>query len=161
MAALVAVMTFVSIATFDWHGLRTLHVMPWDETTVMRTTMVGTLLTHDLAIGVGAGVLTARVLFARRVAHLVEVTSDLDADGTTRVPAVRGALFSASSNELYTQFDDAGDPPQVRIDLSQAQVWDASTVAGPDAITDEYALRSKSVELAELDRHSGQLAGAR
>ena len=167
MAALVAVMVFASIATFDWHSLRTLHVMPSSETTVMLTTVAGTLLTHNLAIGVGAGVLTACVLFARRVAHLVEVTSVLDPDGT-RVHQVHGALFFASSNELCTQFDPAGDPTRVRIDLSQAQVWDASTVAALDAITHKYALRGKSVEIVGLDghsadryeRHSGQLAGA-
>ena len=108
------------------------------------------------------------MLFARRVAHLVEVTSSLDADGTTRVYEVRGALFFASSNDLYTQFDYAGDPARVRIDLSQAQVWDASTVAALDAITHKYALRGKAVEIVGLDghsadryeRHSGQLAGA-
>ena len=166
MAALVAVMIFVSIATFDWHSLRTLHVMPRSETTVMLTTVAGTLLTHNLAIGVGAGVLTACVLFARRVAHLVDVTSTLE--GSTRVYRVEGALFFASSNDLYTQFDYAGDPPQVRIDLSQAQVWDASTVAALDAITHKYSLRGTSVEIVGLDghsadryeRHSGQLAGS-
>ncbi len=168
MAALVAVMIFVSIATFDWHSVRTLHLMPRSETAVMLTTVAGTLLTHNLAIGVGAGVLTACVLFARRVAHLVEITSAMDHDATTRIYEVRGALFFASSNELYTQFDYAGDPPQVRIDLSQAQVWDASTVAALDAITHKYGLRGKSVEIVGLDghsadryeRHSGQLAGA-
>jgi SulP family sulfate permease len=168
MAALVAVMIFVSIATFDWHSVRTLHLMPRSETAVMLTTVAGTLLTHNLAIGVGAGVLTACVLFARRVAHLVEVTSAMDPDATTRIYEVRGALFFASSNELYTQFNYAGDPPQVRIDLSQAQVWDASTVAALDAITHKYGLRGKSVEIVGLDghsadryeRHSGQLAGA-
>ena len=168
MAALVAVMVFVSIATFDWHSLRTLHVMPRSETAVMLTTVAVTLLTHNLAIGVGAGVLTACVLFARRVAHLVDVTSVMDPDGTTRVYTVHGALFFASNNELSTHFDVAGDPANVRIDLSQAQVWDASTVAVLDAITHKYALRGKQVEIVGLDghsadryeRHSGRLAGA-
>ncbi len=168
MAALVAVMIFVSIATFDWHSVRTLHRMPRSETTVMLTTVAGTLLTHNLAIGVGAGVLTACVLFARRVAHLVDVTSTLDADGGTRTYEVHGALFFASSNDLYTQFDYAGDPPDVLIDLSQAQVWDASTVAVLDAITHKYGLRGKHVRIVGLDghsadryeRHSGQLTGA-
>jgi SulP family sulfate permease len=166
MAALVAVMIFVSIATFDWHSLRTLHRMPKSETTVMLTTVAGTLLTHNLAIGVGAGVLTACVLFARRVAHLVEVTSVTDPDGGTRVYSVQGALFFASSNDLYTQFDYAGDPPSVVIDLSAAHVWDASTVAALDAITHKYASRGKTVEIVGLtgpsaeryDRHTGQLA---
>ncbi|MGY2004550.1 SulP family inorganic anion transporter [Blastococcus sp. SYSU DS1024] len=168
MAALVAVMIFVSIATFDWHSLRTIHRMPKSETAVMLTTVAGTLFTHNLAIGVGAGVLAACVLFARRVAHLAEVTSVTDPDGSTRVYSVTGALFFASSNDLYTQFDYAGDPENVVIDLSDAHIWDASTVAALDAITHKYETRGKNVEIVGLtghsadrfDRHTGQLAGA-
>ncbi|WP_457140818.1 SulP family inorganic anion transporter [Modestobacter sp. SYSU DS0511] len=168
MAALVAVMIFVSIATFDWHSLRTIHRMPKSETAVMLTTVAGTLLTHNLAIGVGAGVLLACVLFARRVAHLAEVTSVTDPDGGTRVYRVHGALFFASSNDLYTQFDYAGDPEKIVIDLTDAHVWDASTVAALDAITHKYETRGKQVEIvgltghsaARFDRHTGQLTGA-
>ena len=168
MAALVAVMIFVAVATFDWHSLRTIYRMPKSETTVMLTTVAGTLLTHNLAIGVGAGVLVACVLFAQRVAHLVEVTSVTDPDGGTRVYSVTGALFFASSNDLYTQFDYAGDPENVVIDLSDAHVWDASTVAVLDAITHKYGTRGKTVEIVGLNehssdryaRHTGQLTGA-
>ena len=39
----------------------------------MVVTVVATVATHNLAIGVGVGVLTAMVLFARRVAHFVTV----------------------------------------------------------------------------------------
>ncbi|MGY1836074.1 SulP family inorganic anion transporter [Blastococcus sp. SYSU DS0510] len=168
MAALVAVMIFVSIATFDWHSLQTIHRMPRSETTVMLVTVAGTLLTHNLAIGVGVGVLTACVLFARRVAHLVEVTSVTDPDGGTRVYSVHGALFFASSNDLVSQFDYNGDPEDVVVDLSNAHVWDASTVAVLDAITHKYATRGKRVEIVGLnghsadrfERHTGRLAGA-
>ncbi|KQS60800.1 sulfate permease [Geodermatophilus sp. Leaf369] len=165
MAALVAVMVFVSIATFDWHSLRTIHTMPRSETVVMLSTVATTLVTHNLAIGVGVGVLVACVLFARRVAHLVDVTATTDGD--TRVYTVTGALFFASSNELYTRFDYAGDPDHVVVDLSGAHVWDASTVAALDAITHKYELRGKTVEVVGLaghsatryERHSGQLTG--
>ncbi|MCZ2837978.1 SulP family inorganic anion transporter [Modestobacter sp. VKM Ac-2985] len=167
MAALVAVMIFVAIATFDWHSLRTINRMPRSETIVMLSTVAVTLWTHNLAIGVGTGVLVACVLFARRVAHLVEVTSTTSPDGTTRHYAVHGALFFASSNDLYQQFDYADDPAHVVIDLSGAQVWDASTVATLDAITHKYETRGKSVQIVGLSehsadrfaRHTGQLAG--
>ncbi|RZU33909.1 SulP family inorganic anion transporter [Blastococcus saxobsidens] len=163
MAALVAVMVFVSIATFDWHSLRTIHRMPKSETTVMLSTVAVTLITHNLAIGVGVGVLVACVLFAQRIAHLVDV--DRVVEGGTARYTVDGALFFASSNDLYTQFEYADDPEHVVIDLSGAQVWDASTVAVLDAITHKYATRGKSVEIVGLDehslsrfeRHSGQL----
>jgi SulP family sulfate permease len=164
MAALVAVMIFVSIATFDWHSLRTIHRMPKSETTVMLSTVAVTLLTHNLAIGVGVGVLVACVLFAQRIAHLVDVTRVVAADGSVRY-TVAGALFFASSNDLYTQFDYAADPADVVVDLSKAQVWDASTVAALDAITHKYAMRGKTVDFIGLDepslarfrRHTGQL----
>ncbi|KGH46915.1 sulfate permease, partial [Modestobacter caceresii] len=111
--------------------------------------------------------LVACVLFARRVAHLVEVTSTTSPDGTTRFYAVHGALFFASSNDLYQQFDYADDPADVVIDLSGAQVWDASTVATLDAITHKYETRGKTVQIVGLsehsadryERHTGQLAG--
>ena len=77
-------------------------------------------------------------------------------------------MFFASSNDLYTQFEYAADPEDVVIDLSNAQVWDASTVAALDAITHKYATRGKRVEIVGLDahstarfeRHTGQLNGA-
>ena len=98
-------------------------------------------------------VLVACVLFARRVAHLVEVTATTDERGR-RVYVVRGALFFASSNDLVYQFDYAGDPAEVVVDLSEAQVWDASTVAALDAISHKYATRGKRAEIVGLDEHS-------
>ncbi len=168
MAALAAVMIFVSVTTFDWHSLRTIHRMPKSETTVMVTTVAVVVWTSNLAIGVGVGVVLACVLFARRVAHLVEVTSVLDPDGSERIYSVHGAMFFASSNDLVDQFDYAGDPDRVLIDLSNASIWDASTVAVLDAITHRYALRGKHLEIVGLDthsatryhRHTGQLATA-
>ncbi len=170
MAALVAVMILVSISTFDWHSVApaTLRRMPKSETTVMLTTVAVVVLSHNLAYGVGAGVLTAMVLFARRVAHLVEVTSVTDPDGTQVVYAVHGELFFASSNDLIYQFDYADDPDDVCIDLSDAHVWDASSVAALDAVSTKYARRGKTVTITGLntasahihDRLAGELAGS-
>ncbi len=172
MAALVAVMVMVSVGTFDWHSIqpKTLRRMPKSETTVMVATVVVTVLTHNLAIGVVVGVLVAMTLFARRVAHLTKTDRELteDADGNvTAVYTVTGELFFASSNDLYTQFDYASDPEHIVIDLSQSHIWDASTVASLDAITTKYERKGKAVRIVGLndtsaDRHerlTGQLSG--
>jgi SulP family sulfate permease len=161
MAALVAVMVMVSVGTFDWHSVRpaTLRRMPRSETAVMVVTVLGTVLTHNLAIGVVVGVLAAMTLFARRVAHLTDVerTVSSDADGnTTATYRVTGQLFFASSNELYTRFDYADDPARVVVDLSDARVWDASTVAALDAITTKYARRGSNVDIVGLDPASAE-----
>lgn len=164
MAALVAVMIMVSVGTFDWHSIQpsTLRRMPKSETTVMVVTVVVTVATHNLAIGVGVGVLTAMTLFARRVAHLTEVHREVveDRGGVpTAVYRVTGELFFASSNDLYTQFDYADDPGQVVIDLSASHVWDASTVASLDAITTKYARKGTQVEIVGLDDSSAERHG--
>ena len=84
----------------------------------MVVTVAVVVVTHNLAYGVLAGTLTAMMLFARRVAHLVDVTCVTDPDGTS-IYAVHGELFFASSNDFVTQFDYADDPDQVVIDLSR------------------------------------------
>ncbi|MEU5155413.1 SulP family inorganic anion transporter [Glycomyces sp. NPDC021274] len=161
MAALVAVMVFVSAVTFDWHSVRprTLKKMPVSETIVMITTVAATVATHNLAIGVGAGVIVAMVAFARRVAHVVEVTSVTDPEGGSVIYAVTGQLFFASSNDLVHCFDYDGDPGKVVIDLSDARVWDASTVSALDAIEAKYHARGKTVEIVGLDHRSAELHG--
>ncbi len=168
MAALVAVMIMVAVGTFDWHSIHpaTLRRMPKSETTVMVATVVVTVLTHNLAIGVVVGVLVAMTLFARRVAHLTETHRELVEDehgGATAVYRVTGELFFASSNDLYTQFEYVDDPDRVVIDLTESHVWDASTVAALDAITTKYQRKGKAVEIVGLnassaDRH-GRLSG--
>ncbi|MCI0383765.1 SulP family inorganic anion transporter [Streptomyces sp. CNQ085] len=168
MAALVAVMILVSFATFDWHSVqpRTLKRLPVGETAVMAVTVAVVVATHNLAIGVVVGVITAMVIFARRVAHLAEVSAVVDPDGRQAVYAVTGELFFASSNDLVYQFDYAGDPDDVVIDLSDAHIWDASSVAALDAIETKYAARGKKVTIVGLnkasaaihDRLAGQLA---
>ncbi|MBB3661623.1 SulP family sulfate permease [Prauserella sediminis] len=156
MAALVGVMIMVSVGTFDWHSIhpKTLVRMPKSETTVMVATVAVTVATHNLAIGVVVGVLVAMVLFARRVAHLVSVDSVLDPEGTTKIYHVTGQLFFASSNDLVFQFDYANDPSNVVIDLSDAHVWDASTVASLDAITTKYEARGTTVTITGMNDDS-------
>jgi len=170
MAALVAVMVMVSFATFDWHSIapKTLKRMPAGEIAVMAITVIVVVATDNLAIGVVVGSVTAMIIFAKRVAHLARVHSVLDPDRTTVVYRVTGELFFASSNDLVGQFDYAGDPDKIVIDLSEAHVWDASSVAALDAIETKYAQRGKTVEITGLndlsaDLHSkltGELSGS-
>ncbi|MCI4142048.1 SulP family inorganic anion transporter [Streptomyces sp. MMS20-AI2-20] len=159
MAALVAVMVMVSVATFDWHSIapRTLRRMPLGETVVMLVTVVCVVATHNLAVGVVVGSVAAMVVFARRVARLAEVTAVTDPDGGTVVYRVTGELFFASSNELVGRFAYATDPDRVVIDLSAAHIWDASSVAALDAVETKYAQRGKTVEIVGLNEPSARI----
>ena len=165
MAALVAVMIIVAVGTFDWHSVQpaTLRRMPKSELLVMGSTIALVVITHNLAIGVVAGVIVAMVMFARRVAHFTEVIDVAHPDEFTRIYKVIGELFFASSNDLVYQFDYIGDPENIIIDLTDSHIWDASTVAALDAITTKYKSKGKNVEIvglneASAERH-GRLAG--
>jgi SulP family sulfate permease len=159
MAALVAVMVMVSVGTFDWHSIRpaTLKRLPKSETLVMVVTVAVVVATSNLAIGVIVGVVTAMVLFARRVAHFATVTRTVT-DGSAHY-SVEGELFFASSNDLTTQFSYVDDPERVVVDLSRSHIWDASTVAALDAIETKYARLGKTVELQGLNAASMKMHG--
>ncbi|MBZ6191431.1 SulP family inorganic anion transporter [Streptomyces olivaceus] len=159
MAALVAVMVMVSFTTFDWHSVapKTLRRMPAGEIGVMAVTVAVVVATDNLAVGVVVGSVTAMVIFARRVARLADVTSVTDPDGGQVVYSVTGELFFASSNDLVTRFDYAGDPDRVVIDLSATHVWDASSVAALDAVETKYARRGKEVEIVGLNEPSSRM----
>ena len=160
MAALVAVMFVVAYSTFDWESVKPEHLkrMPRSETTVMTVTVVLTVATGNLSIGVLAGVITAALLFARRVQRMTSV-----ARSSPGHYAVSGELFFASSSDLADHFDYAGDPEEVIIDLRDSHIWDASTVAALDQVVAKYAGHGKTVELVGMNEASrdfhGNLAG--
>jgi SulP family sulfate permease len=187
MAALVAVMFVVAYSTFDWESVKptSLKRMPRSETTVMVVTVVLTVATDNLSIGVLAGVITAALLFARRVQHMTTVTRltpehhrfhlhfphlhrdhDKQTEAEPEGPAVyvvSGELFFASSSDLADHFDYVGDPDRIVIDLTESHIWDASTVAALDQVVEKYAHRGKTVELVGMNEAStdfhGNLAG--
>jgi SulP family sulfate permease len=159
MIALAAVMMVVAARTVNWHSVlpTTLRRMPLSETIVMLTTVVIVVVTHNLAIGVAAGAVLAMVLFARRVAHVVRVDRVESEDPQSVRYRVTGPLFFGSSNDLVEQFRYAQDPSRVTIDLSEAQVWDASTVSALDSIQDAFEKHGSRVTFTGLDARSSAL----
>lgn len=177
MAILAAIMIFIAWTTFNVHSMlpSTLRRMPLSETLVMLVTMAVTLITHNLALGVAAGVVTAMVAFARRVAHVVTVEripatpspavetqsasgvgNLTPADDATVTYRVRGELFFASSNDFATQFHYAQDKATVVIDFSEAHIWDASTVAALDTVTERYRRQGTKVQVKGLNEASAR-----
>jgi SulP family sulfate permease len=120
---------------------------------------VAVVATSNLAIGVVAGTVTAMVLFARRVAHLIEVTAVMDPDGSQVIYDVHGELFFASTSDFVTQFDYLHDPHDVVIDMTNSHIWDASSVAALDAITHKYSRYGKTVRILGLNDASDTLHG--
>jgi sulfate permease, SulP family len=160
MAALAAIMVVVSVGTFNWASIRPQAWVkrPRSETAVMVVTVVIVVVTGNLAIGVIVGVVLSALFFARRVAHLVDVTSTLDAAagpaGATRTYVVTGALFFASSSELASDFDFDDPTPHVVIDLSESHIWDTTAIAALDAVVAKFAERGVHATVTGMNEHS-------
>ncbi|MGB3492362.1 MAG: SulP family inorganic anion transporter, partial [Elainellaceae cyanobacterium] len=118
MGALVAVMFMVSFSTFSWNSLRNIRAVPKSETAVMITTVVVTILTHNLAIGVIVGVALSAIFFSRKIADIIHVDSQLSDDESERVYRIDGQLFFVSVESFINSFDFREKVEQVKIDLT-------------------------------------------
>ena len=157
MAALVAVMIMVSIGTFSWSSLRNLATHPKSSSFVMVSTVVVVVFTHNLAWGVGVGVLLSALFFARKVAHLLRVTSRLDKSGNHRTYTVEGQLFFVSASAFRDAFDFKEVLEKVTIDVSRAHFWDLSAVGALDRIVLKFRRDGAEVEVIGLNDASATL----
>ncbi len=157
MAALVAVMIMVSIETFSWSSLQLISRVPRSETVVMLTTIFTTLLTHNLAIGVGVGIVLSTVFFSRKIAKVIFVESSLSVDGTHRTYRVAGQLFFVSIDEFLASFNFKEKLESVAIDFSSAHLWDQSAVNAINKVVVQFRRHGTEVKLVGLNEASTTL----
>jgi SulP family sulfate permease len=154
MAALVAIMIMVSIGTFSWSSIRNLKDHPRSSSLVMLATVVCVVFTHNLAIGVLAGVLLSGIFFAWKIAQIFRVTSNLSPDGRARTYVVEGQVFFASADDFTAAFDFKEALERVTIDVSRAHIWDISSVAALDMIILKFRREGAEVEIIGLNEAS-------
>jgi sulfate permease, SulP family len=154
MAALVAIMIMVSIGTFSWSSIRNLRTHPRSSSIVMLSVVVLVVYTHNLAIGVLAGVLLSGIFFAAKIAQLFRVTSTASADGRSRTYSVEGQLFFASAEDFSAAFDFKEALDRVEIDVSRAHIWDISSVAAVDMVVLKFRREGTEVTLVGMNAAS-------
>ncbi len=157
MAALVAVMIMVSIGTFSWASLWQLRTHPRSSSVVMVATVVTVVATHNLAIGVGVGVLLSGIFFAWKVAQIFRVTSTLSEDGAERTYRVEGQVFFASAASFADAFDFKEALERVRIDVRHAHIWDISGVTALDMVVLKFRREGAEVELVGMNEASATI----
>ncbi len=157
MAALVAVMIMVSIETFSWSSLKLISRVPRSETVVMLTTVLMTFLTHNLAIGVGVGVVLSTLFFSRKIAKVIFVDSSLSFDGTHRTYSVAGQLFFVSIDEFLAAFNFKEGLKSVAIDFSAAHLWDQSAVNAINKVVLQFRRNGTEVKPVGLNEASTTL----
>ncbi|AZU02759.1 sulfate transporter [Glycocaulis alkaliphilus] len=157
MPALVAIMIMVSIGTFSWRSVKNLRDHPKSSSFVMIATVVTVIFSHNLAIGVGVGVLLSGIFFAWRVSRNFAVSTLASEDGRERTYTVTGQLFFASSEDFMKAFDFKEVLDKVTIDLSAAHIWDLSSVAAIDMAVLKFRREGAEVELKGMNTASRTL----
>jgi SulP family sulfate permease len=157
MAALVAVMIMVSIGTFSWDSVRNLRRYPLSTNIVMLVTVIVVVVTHNLALGVLAGILLAAMFFANKVSHFMLVTSGLNEQTGTRTYRVAGQVFFSSSEKFLQSFDFKEAVTNVVIDLSHAHFWDITSVAALDKAVIKFRREGADVEVIGLNKASATI----
>ncbi|MBC3618191.1 SulP family inorganic anion transporter [Vibrio metschnikovii] len=151
MAALVAVMIMVSIGTFSWSSIRDLKSHPISTNIVMISTVIVVVMTHNLAIGVGVGVLLAALFFANKIGRFMVIKSDLAENGSQRTYRVVGQVFFASSDQFINSFDFKEALDHVTIDLSAAHFWDITAVSSLDKVVIKFRREGAEVTLIGMN----------
>ncbi len=121
MPVLAGVMIVVCITQFDWSSIKYMFTAPKQDVFVMLLTIVVVLYTHNLAIGVVAGILVSAMFFVSKLSTLTITSRD-------NVYYVKGQLFFASTESLLNYFKKTDAEGHIIIDLSESQVWDESAV---------------------------------
>jgi SulP family sulfate permease len=123
----------------------------------MLTTVVVVVATHDLSLGVLAGVVLSGVFFAAKVARLLGIEIERSDDGREMTYLITGQVFFASSNSLVDAFDYQDVPERVRIDVSDAHFWDITAIGALDDIVLKLRRHGAKVEVIGLNKASATM----
>ena len=157
MAALVAVMIMVSIGTFNWASIKNLREHPKSSSVVMISTVVVTVATHDLAMGVLTGVLASGFFFAHKVGSILTIRSLAEDEGRARTYTILGQVFFASADRFTNAFDYKEVIDTVRIDVSRAHFWDITAVSALDKVVLKFRREGTEVEVIGLNAASATM----
>lgn len=154
MPVLVGIMIMVSIGTFDWSSFTYLRKAPKADAFVMLATVSIVVATHDLSIGVMAGVVLSALFFVAKFSK-IKIKQQITSGKT--VYTVKGPLFFASVDHFIASFDYEGTNQQIRIDFSSTQIWDDSAVGAIDKVMLRLMANQNKVELIGLNPESKKL----
>ena len=157
MPALVAVMIMVSIGTFSWNSIPNLRRHPPASSVVMLTTVIVVVATHDLSLGVLAGVLLSGIFFAGKVQRMFFVERDQSPDGEQATYRVTGEIFFASVDRFIRAFQSEDTAKRVSIDVTGAHFWDISGVGALDKIVARLRRDGREVEVVGYNRASADI----
>lgn len=147
MPVLAGVMVVVCIKQFDWNSFKYVVTAPKQDVFVMLLTVGLVLYTHNLAIGVVAGILVSAMFFVAKIAQ-IRISEE------NGVYAVDGQLFFASTESLMRSFKKIDRPASLTIDLANSQVWDESAVLALVKLKKQFEMKNVPIQFINMNTKS-------
>lgn len=154
MPILAGIMVMVSIGTFDWGSFRYLQKAPRTDAFVMLITVIIVLFTHNLAIGVIAGVVFSAIFFATKISKV-----DVHFESLENINILRfeGQIFFASIDTMIDQIEFRQYDKAIQLDFSQSHLWDDSAVDAIDTIVRKFEEKGNTVYVSQLNADSRKI----
>lgn len=156
MAALVGVMMMVAIQTFQWVSFRIVNKFPKSDIFVGILVAAITVVLHNLALAVLAGVVVSALVFAWDNAKRIRARKYTDEAGV-KYYEIRGPLFFGSTTAFAEKFDVLNDPTEVVIDFKESKVVDMSGIDALHKLTEKYQQQGKILRLRHLSEDCRRL----
>ncbi len=154
MPILAGIMVMVSVGTFDWGSFKYLQKAPRTDAFVMLITVIIVLFTHNLALGVIAGVIFSALFFATKISKVEVLTTE---ENQTITHKISGQIFFASIDSMMNQVDLGIRDKNVALDFSQAHLWDDSAVEAIDTIVRKLEEKNNTVHVKQLNADSRKI----
>lgn len=144
-------MVVVCITQFDWQSFKYAVTAPKKDVFVMLLTIAVVLYTHNLALGVVAGIIVSALFFVNEISRV-----SISQQGKTYF--VKGQLFFASTEGFIDHFKSVqNDHSSIEIDFSQCKVWDDSAIGALMKVKDRLKAKNIEVTYLNIDESSKQL----
>ena len=109
------------------------------------------LYTHNLALGVVAGIVVSALFFVNEISRVT-----ISQQGTTYL--VKGQLFFASTESFMNYFKSISmEQSSIQIDFAQCKVWDDSAIGALLKVKDQLKAKNITVTFLNIDESSKQL----
>lgn len=155
LAALVGVMFMVVIGTFEWETLKFGKKIPYKDIAIIFTVAFVTVI-HDLALGVGIGIIFSALRFAWEKGKEISVTEYTD-EKNRKIYELKGSVFFGSVSNFKNLFKFKEDPAEVIIEFKNSKIMDHSAIEALNFITEKYKENKKTLHLKHLSHDCRQL----
>ncbi|HFC3050977.1 MULTISPECIES: SulP family inorganic anion transporter [Staphylococcus] len=154
MPILAGIMVMVSVGTFDWNSFKYIKKAPKTDAVVMLITMIIVLMTHNLAIGVVAGVVFSALFFATKISKVEVISEEF---GKINRLSFKGQIFFVSIDSMMDQINFDIKNSTIELNFNNAHLWDDSAVDAIDTIVRKFEEKNNIVRVEKLNSDSRKI----